>query len=164
MIPILLGVLIIGSSVVGMVYHKPGTFEITQMQLAILEAKLGVIQPDGSILTMDKFGGQIKTLTRDFPVYMITKDNGFSDKVLFYMDCKEALYEYSILPSDPSNIRTNWRLAHPEGEAKLLIWGMFDESVFTIDSPEWKEVSKLLSIWATRYRISARMLPKWAHW
>lgn len=100
LILVLLVVLMIGIFFVGGLYTKPDTFEITLTQLALLEAKLGEIQLDGSIYTLREFGYDIAKMTKPLPDFFISEAGGFSNLVLFYKDCEQEWGVYNILPSD----------------------------------------------------------------
>jgi hypothetical protein len=143
---------------------EPEAFEKMMTDLKDSQDKLGMIDADGSIYTLNKFGSHITTLTKDLPPYYVDKEEGFTDLVLFYKDCEASWEEYYKLPSDPSYIRTNWRREHPEEEAMLLFWGKLSKSVYTNKDIEWKEVSKLISDWSSVYETTSMMHSKFASW
>jgi hypothetical protein len=100
LIPILLVALIIGSGFGGGMYTKPGSIEITQKQLALLEARLGERQLGGGYYTIREFGYDIAKLTKPIPDILVNGAEGFSKLVLFYEDCEKEWEEYDRLPLD----------------------------------------------------------------
>ncbi len=163
LIPVLLVALIIGSGA-GAVYTKPGTVEVTQTQLGLLEVRLGEMNKIGEFYTLREFSYDIAELTDPLPELFINEAEGFSKLVLFYKDCEKEWEELYILPTSSPKFREEWRASHIEEEAMLLFWGKYTESVFRLGTPEWEEVSTLLSTWFSYFEINKRMHPVFADW
>ena len=158
LIPILLISMLISSFFATGVYTKPSNVEVTQTQLALLEARLGEINRMGEFYTLREFSTDITKLTKSTPDFFLTKEEGFSDLVVFYKECEDNWKEYyELIGSD--KVRDNWRNNHVEEEAMLIFWGKYSKSVFTRNSAGGKEVGKLLDIWVRKYGITESMAP-----
>ena len=164
LIPILLASLIMGSVYAAGLYTKPDIVEITRTQLALLEARLGEINRMGEFYTVREFSYDIAELIEPVPDFFINETEGFSKLVVFYEDSEKEWEEYYWLPSEPSNIREEWRQSHIEAEAMMLFWGRVNQSVFNGGTQEWEQVSNLLLTWFNDYKINQRMHPAFADW
>jgi len=158
-------------SMFGAIYAKPSTVEVTQTQLALLEARLGEMNKIGEFYTVREFSYDIVKLTEPLPDLVINETEGFSKLVLFYKDCEQAWEELYKIPAETKAAqrrgmvdRTTWRKNHIEVEAMLLFWGKYDQSVFYKGSQEFNEVKGLLKIWFGKYGIDKRMHPAFANW
>lgn len=139
----------------------PTAFEKSRMMLAEKQGELGTAEADGRAYTLRDFAGVIREYTKGVPDSLISEEAGFSELVVFYKDCESAWEELETIPS---NKRDDWRREHIEEEAMLLFWGRYSRSVFSLNSREWKEVRRLLQIWAEYYGIDWRMHEKFADW
>ena len=81
-----------------------------------------------------------------------------------YLEARVLWLQYDELPSTPTSVRTEYRVAHPEVDASLLFWGESTSSVFRKGTEGWEQVSNLLLTWFNDYRIDQRMHPAFADW
>lgn len=141
----------------------PTVYQNVHIKLADSEKRLGEMDYMGRYYTTKSFGNEIESLSRDLPDDMFTIEYDWSDLVVFYKECEdiwEALYK---LPSQPSSLRQGWRYSNVEAEAMLIFWGKYTKSVFTLNSPEGKEVLDLLNTWTAQYKLTSVMIPR-ADW
>ena len=143
---------------------EPTKFFEIQVGLQEAQLRLGEMDAEGRFYTLRQFAGDIKNLTTPVPDFLITDEYGFNELVTFYKECQVTWGEMYALPTTPSSIRQEWRKANVEAEAMLLFWGMYSSTVFTRNSPEWGEVSKILQTWFDYYEIDKRMHSYFADW
>lgn len=141
----------------------------------------------GRYYTLKSFGNELDSVTKPLPDDMLQKEYGFSDLEIFYFESRDSWKSLYELPSQPSNLRTDWRYNHIEEEASLLFWGKYTTSVWGVRKNEdkslvldengepvtigkkgeiddrGKEVYRLLNLWRAQYGLNSRQMPR-ADW
>ena len=151
-------------AVLGATPTDPDVLEKAQTALQEARDRLGTRDVTGKYFTLRDYGNTVASLTKGFPDIFTSSYSGSHELDIFFKDCEAQWEEYYLLPTSPSSIRKDWRLAHPEEEAMMLFWGKFSQSVFPMGSLEWEEVAGALLLWFSQYRIDQTMHPEWANW
>ena len=151
----------IRKAVLGGEVQDPAKLQVAMENIEVAETKLGTMDVMGRFYTLGDFGNEIASLTRDIPTVLVTEQEGYTPRVLFYKDCEAQWAELFTLPS---NERDDWRKDHVLEEAMLLFWERYKRPVFTAGIPEAEEVKSLLLMWFDRYEIDKSMHGWWATW
>lgn len=143
---------------------EPEFLKEIQTDLSDAENNLGKVDNmsgSGQFYTLIQLGNLIDSKTKELPGIYFTKDDGFSDLTVFYLECKDSWTPYYNLLTVDEKI--NWLKSHPEEEAMMRFWGKKSKSVFTQNSEGGKIEANLLSIWTSVYGITESSEPS-ADW
>lgn len=139
----------------------PTKLQTVMENLEEAETRLGTQDATGRYYTIGNYGSAIASQTKSIPNALVSDQEGFEPKVLFYKECEA---QWAELYTTPSTQRNEWRKEHVLEEAMLLFWEKYSKSVFDKGTPEAEQVKHLLKMWFDVYDVDKYSHSHWADW